>query len=73
MSYRNGGVADVTGSYAACKKKGDWLVTKELDWVEDVPAAAVIIIPVEGGRELSARAIYFEKAKNYNLEKVEPN
>ena len=27
----------------------------------DIPATAVIMIPVEGGRELSARAIYLRK------------
>jgi len=62
MSYRNGEVADVTSSYAAFEK-GDWLTTTEWNGLADVPVAAVIIIPVEGGRELSPRAIYLRKPK----------
>jgi len=44
-------------------KKGDWRTTTEWDWVTDIATAAVIMIPVEGGRELSARAIYLRKPK----------
>jgi len=37
-------------------------VKREID-LADIPATAVIMIPVEGGRELSARAIYLRKPK----------
>jgi len=44
-------------------KKGDWVVIMRRHGTVNVLAAAFTMIPVEGGRELSARAIYLRKPK----------
>jgi len=44
-------------------KKGDWVVIMRRHGTVNVLAAAFTMIPVEGCRELSARAIYLRKPK----------
>ena len=67
---RNGRVADVTGSYAACEKGRLGCYNEILGCSERI--SSNVYNDSSGGRELSARAIHLRKKKCLIWKKVGP-